>query len=104
MPAIVSLRNVTKSYVRGKQRVEVLHGVDLDIEAGEFLALMGPSGSGKTTLLNVISGITEADAGKVLVDGTDVTKLNEVRARPIPCGADRDRVSDVQPAPGVQRV
>ena len=55
--ALVSLRGVTKGYVRGKQRVEVLHALDLDVEEGEFLALMGPSGSGKTTLLNLIGGL-----------------------------------------------
>ena len=54
---MVSLRNVSKSYVRGRQSVAVLHGVDLDIPDGDFVALMGPSGSGKTTLLNLIGGL-----------------------------------------------
>src|SRR5215470_6230435 len=57
MASIVSIRNVVKRYTRGKQKVEVLHGIDLEAEAGEFLALMGPSGSGKTTLLNLIGGL-----------------------------------------------
>jgi putative ABC transport system ATP-binding protein len=56
MAEVVSLKNVVKRYTRGKQQVEVLHGLDLSIEAGEFVALMGPSGSGKTTLLNLIGG------------------------------------------------
>src|SRR3982074_1769103 len=60
MTALVSLKGIVKSYIRGKQRVEVLHGMDLEIRAGEFLALMGPSGSGKTTLLNLIGGIDRA--------------------------------------------
>ena len=77
MTALVTLRNVTKSYVRGKQKVEVLHGIDLTIQSGEFLALMGPSGSGKTTLLNLIAGIDRPTSGKVVVSGTDVTTLNE---------------------------
>jgi ABC-type glutathione transport system ATPase component len=54
--ALVSLKGIVKRYVRGKQRVQVLHGIDLEIRAGEFLALMGPSGPGKTTLLNLIGG------------------------------------------------
>jgi ABC-type lipoprotein export system ATPase subunit len=52
--AMVQVRNVHKSYVRGKQTVEVLHGLSLDIPKGDFVALMGPSGSGKTTLLNLV--------------------------------------------------
>jgi putative ABC transport system ATP-binding protein len=76
MPAIVALRNVTKSYVRGKQRVEVLHGVDLEIEQGEFLALMGPSGSGKTTLLNLIAGLDQPTSGEVIVAGQRIDKLS----------------------------
>lgn len=67
MTALVTLRNVTKSYVRGKQKVEVLHGIDLTIETGEFLALMGPSGSGKTTFLRCLNGLERADAGTVRV-------------------------------------
>jgi ABC-type Fe3+/spermidine/putrescine transport system ATPase subunit len=55
--ALISLKGIVKRYVRGKQRVQVLHGIDLEIRAAEFLALMGPSGSGKTTLLNLIGGI-----------------------------------------------
>ena len=58
---LVSLKNVIKTYTRGKQRVEVLHSLNLEVEAGEFLALMGPSGSGKTTLLNLIGGLDRPD-------------------------------------------
>ena len=67
MSALVSIRNVVKGYVRGKQRVEVLHGINLEVEAGEFLALMGPSGSGKTTLLNLIGGLDRPDRGEITV-------------------------------------
>jgi len=75
MTALVSLRGIVKSYIRGKQRVEVLHGMDLEIRAGEFLALMGPSGSGKTTLLNLIGGIDRADEGDLLVAGEHINTL-----------------------------
>jgi putative ABC transport system ATP-binding protein len=76
MTALVTLRNVTKSYVRGKQKVEVLHGVDLNIEAGEFLALMGPSGSGKTTLLNLVAGLDQPTGGEVSVAGDRIDQLS----------------------------
>lgn len=76
MTALVTLRNVTKSYVRGKQKVEVLHGVDLTIETGEFLALMGPSGSGKTTLLNLVAGLDQPTSGGVLVAGDRIDQLS----------------------------
>lgn len=76
MTALVTLRNVTKSYVRGKQKVEVLHGVDLAIEAGEFLALMGPSGSGKTTLLNLVAGLDQPTSGEVTVAGDRIDQLS----------------------------
>ena len=76
MSNIVSLRNVVKGYVRGKQRVEVLHGVDLEVAAGEFLALMGPSGSGKTTVLNLIGGLDSPDKGEVVVCGERLDQLS----------------------------
>jgi putative ABC transport system ATP-binding protein len=76
MSALVSLRSVTKSYVRGKQKVEVLHGVNLEIGAGEFLALMGPSGSGKTTMLNLIAGLDQPTSGEVAVAGDRIDRLS----------------------------
>ena len=76
MTALVTLRNVTKSYVRGKQKVEVLHGVDLQIDTGEFLALMGPSGSGKTTLLNLVAGLDQPTSGEVAVAGDRIDQLS----------------------------
>jgi putative ABC transport system ATP-binding protein len=75
MTAVVSLQNIVKSYTRGKQRVEVLHALDLEIQAGEFLALMGPSGSGKTTLLNLIGGIDRSDQGELEVAGERISAL-----------------------------
>jgi putative ABC transport system ATP-binding protein len=76
MTAVVTLRNVVKRYTRGKQAVEVLHSLDLDVPAGEFLALMGPSGSGKTTLLNLIGGLDQPTEGEVTVAGERVDKLS----------------------------
>jgi len=66
---LVEIRGLKKAYVRGKQIVEVLHGIDLDIPEGDFVALMGPSGSGKTTLLNLIGGLDSPTGGVLKVDG-----------------------------------
>lgn len=73
---MVTLQGVTKHYVRGHQTVEVLHGVDLDIPDGDFVALMGPSGSGKTTLLNLIGGLDGPSAGRVEVAGQRLETLS----------------------------
>jgi len=76
MAALVSIRQVVKGYVRGKQRVEVLHALDLEVQSGEFLALMGPSGSGKTTLLNLIGGLDRPDSGEITVAGQRIDQLS----------------------------
>jgi putative ABC transport system ATP-binding protein len=74
---IVSIQDVCKSYYRDKYEIPVLGNISMDIEVGEFLALMGPSGSGKTTLLNLIAGIDQPNSGAIVVSGVDITKLNE---------------------------
>jgi putative ABC transport system ATP-binding protein len=74
--AIISLRNVVKRYVRGKQSVDVLEGLTLDIPKGEFVALMGPSGSGKTTLLNLIGGLDTPTSGEITVAGQRLDKMS----------------------------
>jgi putative ABC transport system ATP-binding protein len=73
MAAVVTLKNVIKCYVRGAQRVEVLHDLSLEIQKGEFLALMGPSGSGKSTLLNLVAGIDRPDQGDIVVAGESIS-------------------------------
>ncbi|WP_457096367.1 ABC transporter ATP-binding protein [Lysobacter sp. P5_B9] len=73
--AMIQIRNVTKSYERGKQKVEVLHGLSIDVPRGDFVALMGPSGSGKTTLLNLIGGLDTPTSGEISVDGQRIDQL-----------------------------
>jgi len=77
MSALVEIRNLSKVYERGKQKVEVLHHIDLDIAKGDFFALMGPSGSGKTTLLNLIGGLDSPTEGSMTVGGERIDKLGE---------------------------
>jgi putative ABC transport system ATP-binding protein len=77
MANLVEIRNVSKVYERGKQKVEVLHHIELDIAQGDFLALMGPSGSGKTTLLNLIGGLDSPTDGSLSVGGTRIDNLGQ---------------------------
>ncbi|RLK47213.1 putative ABC transport system ATP-binding protein [Stenotrophomonas rhizophila] len=76
MSTLVSLRNITKTYQRGPEKVQVLHGIDLDIQAGDFVALMGPSGSGKTTLLNLIGGLDTPTAGEIEIEGERIDRMS----------------------------
>jgi putative ABC transport system ATP-binding protein len=76
MDTLVSIRNLSKTYQRGPEKVEVLHGIDLDIPRGDFVALMGPSGSGKTTLLNLIGGLDSPTAGEITVDGQRIDRMS----------------------------
>ena len=75
MSTLVTLRNITKTYQRGPEKVQVLHGIDLDIERGDFVALMGPSGSGKTTLLNLIGGLDTPSGGEIAIEGQRIDQL-----------------------------
>ena len=77
MSAAISVREVTKVFVEGPNRVPVLHGVDFDVEQGEVVLLMGPSGSGKTTVLSIMGCILRATSGSVQVGGKEVSTLSE---------------------------
>jgi putative ABC transport system ATP-binding protein len=73
---LVQVRDVHKYFTRGNERIDVLQGVNLDVPAGDFLALMGPSGSGKTTLLNLIGGLDQPTSGTVDVSGVKISHLS----------------------------
>jgi len=75
MASLVSIRDLTKTYQRGPEKIAVLHGLDLDIEKGDFVALMGPSGSGKTTLLNLIGGLDTPSSGSIEVGGERIDRM-----------------------------
>ncbi|MEN3294466.1 MAG: putative transport system ATP-binding protein [Burkholderiales bacterium] len=77
MNPLVQIRHMAKSYRRGGQVVPVLTDISLDVEKGDFTALMGPSGSGKSTLLNMIAGIDKPDSGLLRVAGLDIAQLSE---------------------------
>jgi putative ABC transport system ATP-binding protein len=74
---LINIVQVTKHYRREAIDIPVLDNIDLEIAPGEFLALMGPSGSGKTTLLNLIAGIDKPNSGRVVIDGKEISKLDE---------------------------
>jgi putative ABC transport system ATP-binding protein len=76
---LVEIRNVTKEYRKGDQRITPLKEVHLDVEQGEFLSLMGASGSGKSTLLNLVAGIDRPTSGHILVGGVDITGLSRTQ-------------------------
>ena len=73
----LELKDLHKAYGQGDSRVEVLHGIDLGVQKGEFVVLLGPSGSGKSTLLNIIGGIDPADSGEIIIDGEKMSGMKE---------------------------
>ena len=73
----LEIKQIKKSFGAGDSRVEVLKGIDLEIERGEFCVLLGPSGSGKSTLLNIIGGIDGADSGSITIDGERIEDMTE---------------------------
>ena len=76
MATLIDIHDLAKTYVRGKQKIEVLHHINLAIGEGDFLALMGPSGSGKTTLLNLIGGLDAPSSGSISVGGRRIDHLS----------------------------
>ena len=73
----IEINDIRKSYGSGESKVEVLKGINIGIENGEFCVLLGPSGSGKSTLLNIIGGIDDADSGYISIDGEKTENMNE---------------------------
>ncbi len=76
MGALIEIRDLSKVYTRGKQNIEVLRHIDLDVQQGDFLALMGPSGSGKTTLLNLMGGLDAPSGGSISVGGERIERFS----------------------------
>lgn len=77
MKVFLEIKNIKKHFGEGESRVEVLKGIDIEIEKGEFCVLHGPSGSGKSTLLNIIGGIDAADEGYISINGEKTADMNE---------------------------
>ena len=77
MKVFLEIKNIKKHFGEGESRVEVLKGIDIEIEKGEFCVLLGPSGSGKSTLLNIIGGIDAADEGYISINGGKTADMNE---------------------------
>lgn len=77
MNVFLEIKNIKKHFGEGESMVEVLKGIDIEIEKGEFCVLLGPSGSGKSTLLNIIGGIDAADEGYISINGEKTADMNE---------------------------
>lgn len=77
MNVFLEIKNIKKHFGEGESRIEVLKGIDIEIEKGEFCVLLGPSGSGKSTLLNIIGGIDAADEGYISINGEKTADMNE---------------------------
>src|ERR1044072_7407087 len=77
MPAVIELKNITKTYRLGDEVLNALDGISLNVQAGDFVAIIGPSGSGKSTLANIIGGLDQPTSGSVLVDGNDLSHMRD---------------------------
>ncbi len=76
---LVDLKQIEKTYFRGKEQVKVLSGLDMEIKRGDFLALMGPSGSGKSTLLNLLGGLDSPTAGSLIIEGDHIERMSRAQ-------------------------
>lgn len=95
----LELNQIKKSFGSGENRVQVLKGIDLAVEKGEFCVLLGPSGSGKSTLLNILGGIDRADSGDILIDGDAYGRYEREGLDPLPPPPSGLHFPDVQPYP-----
>lgn len=77
MPPVISVRNLSKTYTVGDNAVHALRSVSLDVEPGEFVAVIGPSGSGKSTLMHILGCLDQPSSGQYFLDGKDVSRLND---------------------------
>ena len=75
MSNVIKIRNIIRDFKLGQETVHVLKGIDLDIEQGEYLAIMGPSGSGKSTLMNILGCLDTATSGTYILNGNDVSQM-----------------------------
>jgi putative ABC transport system ATP-binding protein len=79
MPAVIELKNITKTYRLGGETLNALDNVNLTIQSGDFVAITGPSGSGKSTLANIIGGLDKPTSGSVIIDGNDLAHLHDAK-------------------------
>ncbi len=77
MGSVIKIRNITRDFFLGQEIVKVLRGIDLDIDKGEYVALMGPSGSGKSTLMNLLGCLDTPTSGEYILNGKDVSKMSD---------------------------
>src|SRR2546422_7454267 len=99
--SLIKVRGLNKTYSRGGEKIQVLQGLNLDVDKGDFVAFMGPSGSGKTTLLNLLGGLDVPSAGSITVDGDEIThmsasKLTQWRARHVGFIRSEEHTSELQ--------
>src|SRR6266581_4915514 len=101
--SLIQVRGLNKTYRRGGEQIQVLQGLNLDVDKGDFVAFMGPSGSGKTTLLNLLGGLDVPSAGSITVDGDEITHMSQ-QTHALARTARGLYFSDVQPHPRTHSV